>query len=118
MTDLPNATPAINPASPSGDSVREAVRDSDLSWVAAVLRSARNDVLLRWLEAATAQPFHHAQPERAVADHIPTLYDALVELLERGAYRGTDPGRPLDDPAVLRAAQAHARARGDQGLEP
>lgn len=118
MTKSPDAVPAVNPVFPSDDTVREAVRDSDLSWVAEVLRSARDGVLLRWLEAASAQPFHHAQPERAVADHIPALYDALVDLLDRGAYRGTDPGRPLDDPRVLQAAQAHARARGDQGLGP
>ena len=56
-------------------------------------------------------------PGGAVADHIPRLFDALVDLLRT---RGADPpaAPPLDDPAVLVAADEHARARFAQGLGP
>lgn len=91
---------------------------SDLSWVAVALAEARDEVLSRWLELARAQPFHRESPGRAVADHIPRLFDALVALLRRGARPGVDPGEPLDDPEVLAAARAHAYARAEQGLQP
>ena len=76
-------------------------------------------VLTRWLAVASRQPFHREHPERAVADHIPTLLDALIALLGREA-RGVDDGvtAPMDDPAVTRAAEAHAETRFEQGLGP
>lgn len=90
---------------------------ADLGEVARVLATQRTAILARWLAAATQQPFHRGRPERAVADHIPPLFDALVALLQRSAPRWVDPGAPLDDPAVLKAAQDHAQARFQAGLQ-
>lgn len=96
----------------------EYARASDLSWVATALVERREGILERWLNATAALPFHHGQRERAVADHIPELFDALVDLLERAAPRWIEPGAPLDDAAVREAAEAHAKMRVVQGLEP
>ena len=52
----------------------------------------------------------------AAADHIPRLFDALAALLHRVAPRGVQAGEPLEDAAVLEAAQAHAGDRFRQGL--
>lgn len=96
----------------------EYARASDLSWVATALVERREVILERWLTATTALPFHHGQRERAIADHIPDLFDALVDLLERAAPRWIEPGAPLDDAAVRAAAETHAKMRVAQGLEP
>ena len=93
-------------------------RASDLSWVATALSERRDAILDSWLTATAALPFHYGQRERAVADHIPELFDALVDLLERAAPRWIKPGAPLDDDAVRAAAEAHATMRVLQGLEP
>lgn len=83
------------------------------------LTARRDDVLRRWLEAAARQPFHEERPDAAVADHIPELFDALVQLLGRDARTGDDAVTPpMDDPAVARAAEAHSEARFEQGLGP
>jgi signal transduction histidine kinase len=83
------------------------------------LHARRDDVLRRWLEAAARQPFHEDRPDAAVADHIPELFDALVQLLGRDARAGDDAVTPpMDDPAVARAAEAHSEARFAQGLGP
>jgi signal transduction histidine kinase len=92
--------------------------DSNLAWVVTALAEHREEILTRWLDAATLQPFHHAHRERAVADHIPTLFDALVALLSRSAPSARDPAAPLNDPAILAAAQGHALMRVEQGLAP
>jgi signal transduction histidine kinase len=92
---------------------------ADPGLVAVVLAAHRDEILRRWLEAAARQPFHQERPEAAVADHIPSLFDALLGLLGRGARSaedGTTP--PMDDPAVAREAEAHAEARFEQGLGP
>src|SRR5579859_8027752 len=91
-------------------------RGAELGPAAAALRAARHDILHRWLEAARQQPFHHSQPDRAVADHIPRLFDALVDFLERSAPASRDPQAPLGDPRISDNARAHARARFVQGL--
>lgn len=91
---------------------------SDLSWVAGALTARREAIIDSWLAVTAAQPFHHGQRERAVADHIPELFDALVALLERAAPRWIEPGAPLDDAAVREAAELHAKMRVAQGLEP
>lgn len=90
---------------------------AELGWVADVLARQRDAVLAGWLEAAEAQPFHAGRRERAVADHIPSLFDALVAVLRRTAPRWAAAQAPLDDPEVLRAARDHARARFEQGLQ-
>jgi signal transduction histidine kinase len=93
-------------------------QDSNLAWVVTALAEHREAILARWLDAAALQPFHHARRERAVADHIPTLFDALVALLARSAPNARDPAAPLNDPAILAAAQGHALMRVEQGLAP
>jgi signal transduction histidine kinase len=93
-------------------------QDSNLAWVVTALAEHREAILARWLDAAALQPFHHARRERAVADHIPTLFDALVALLARSAPSARDPAAPLNDPAILAAAQGHALMRVEQGLAP
>ena len=99
-----------------GTRVGAFVKGAELGPVARVLAASRDLILRRWLEAARLQPFHAAQPDGAVADHIPDLFDALVAFLEETAPRGVDPGAPLDDDAVRTAARAHARERFRQGL--
>jgi len=92
---------------------------ADLQGVADALITQRDEILARWVAVASRQPFHREHPERAVTDHIPALFDALVALLGREA-RGGDDGvtAPMDDPTVTRAAEAHAEARFEQGLGP
>ena len=96
--------------------VERLTRDSDLSWVVVTLTDYRDKVLNRWLEAAADQPFHRERRERAVADHIPRLFDALLDLMRRHTPRWIDPRAPLDDPGVVAAAEDHARMRAEQGL--
>jgi signal transduction histidine kinase len=91
-------------------------RDADLSWVVDLLGERRSEILERWVDAAADQPFHRSRSEHAVADHIPRLYDALRDLLRRFEDPSRDPGAPLEDPAVLAAAQSHARVRFEQGF--
>lgn len=98
--------------------VERYTRASDLRWVTGALAARRDEILSRWLDAVTAQPFHEGRRERAAADEIPRLLDALIALLARASPRWIDPMAPLDDPAVLAAAQGHARARAAQGLQP
>lgn len=93
-------------------------RDTDLGWVAAALAARRDQILDNWLTAAAKRPPHLGRREAAVADDIPRLFDALVDLLEREAPRWVDPTAPLDDPAVLAAAEDHAQVRSGQGLRP
>ncbi|MCA1666250.1 MAG: sensor histidine kinase [Thermomicrobia bacterium] len=91
-------------------------QDSNLGWVVAALTEHREAILARWLDAAAAQPFHDSHRERAIADHIPPLFDALLSLLARSAPSARNAAAPLDDPAILAAAQGHALMRVEQGL--
>jgi signal transduction histidine kinase len=99
-----------------GTRVESFVRGAQLGPVAAILAAQRDDVLRRWLEAARAQDFHRDHPDGAVADHIPHLFDGLLDFLHRAATRAADPQPPLDDQAVRAAAREHARQRFEQGL--
>lgn len=98
--------------------------DADLGHVADALTAGRPQILARWLEAAARQPFHRERPDGAVADHIPTLFDAVVALLRRGdagkPLEGdeADAPAPLDDPTIIATATAHAQMRFEQGLGP
>src|SRR2546423_488120 len=76
------------------------VKDAELGPFATVLNAHRHEILQRWLEAARLQRYHADRPSRAVAGHIPRLFDALAAFLERSAPRSTDPAAPLDDEAV------------------
>jgi signal transduction histidine kinase len=93
-------------------------RGADFALVGRLLAEQRDPILSRWLDAASAQPFHQTHQEGAVADDIPRLFDALVALLQqRSASQETSRAlAPLGDSAVSAAAQAHARTRSDQGL--
>jgi hypothetical protein len=92
-------------------------RGSDLTAVAVVLSTRRDEILARWLEVTGLQPFHAGRGRKAVADNIPALFDALVSLLQRSAPRWVDAPPPLDDPAVVQAAQAHAEKRFEQAFK-
>lgn len=94
------------------------IGESTVEWLVTLLRAQRDDILSNWLAAVRREPFHRNRPERAVSDDIPRLYDALVGLVERDDSGRMDDDVPFDDPAILSAAQAHARARAEQGLQP
>ena len=110
--------PSNDAAADVGIRVETLARDTDLSWVVSALAAHRSEILGKWLEAAAKQPFHLGRRDSAVSDHIPQLFDALISLLHRDAPRWVDSTAPLDDPAVLAAAESHARARSDEELLP
>lgn len=107
-------------AAPDTGSRIAAIADrADLQAVADALVRHRDEILQRWLAAASRQPFHAEHPDAAVADHIPSLFDALVALLGRDARDAEDGVTPpMDDPTVAREAEAHAEVRFEQGLGP
>ena len=107
-----------SPAVEVDQRVTEVADGADLGAVARALARGRDPILRRWLEITTRQPFHQDRPDSAVADHIPDLFDAIVALLERGSARRDDVDAPLDDPAIIEAATAHAQVRFQQGLNP
>ncbi|HEX7102759.1 MAG TPA: HAMP domain-containing sensor histidine kinase [Nitrolancea sp.] len=92
--------------------------DSDFGWAIAALVRGRDENLATWLNATRDQPFHAARPERAISDDIPRLYDAIVAFLARTSRSWREPGSPMDDEAILSAANAHANVRAEQGLQP
>lgn len=91
-------------------------RGADLALVAEALVERREEILSRWRDVSSTQPFHRGRRALAVADHIPELFDAIVDLLQRSAPRAVASESPLEDPAVLRTAREHARVRFEQGL--
>jgi signal transduction histidine kinase len=115
----PVADPAPEQVSPDTDRrIADVVAPADMSEVADALAAGRDRILAAWLDAASRQPFHESRPEGAVADHIPPLFDAIVDLLRRSTDASGAPPAPLDDEDVAREARAHARARFEQGLGP
>lgn len=116
MTDELLAVPLVAPESDVSTRVEAITQDADLSWVVDLLSERRDEILARWIDAASDQPFHHARAERAVADHIPELFDALIRLLSRYSDASRSAGAPLEDPDVLAAANSHARVRFEQGF--
>jgi signal transduction histidine kinase len=110
---------AADQPSPDVDGrLRDVASAADLAPVAEALRVQREAILRAWLAAARRQPFHREHPDRAVADHIPALFDAVVDLLGRTAAPGDDAGPPMHDPAIDGTARAHARVRFEQQLGP
>ena len=89
---------------------------ADFSAIARALAEARGPIIQRWLEVTARQPFHGDRPERAVADHIPALFDAMVLLLARSMRADQEVDAPLDDTAIVQAATTHAQVRFEQGL--
>lgn len=121
------AKPDVDPPMPSDedraspdidDRVSAIVRTSDLGPVADALAAQRFQILERWLNVASRQPFHRERPDLAVTDQIPKLLDAVVDVLRRPGARDEDPTAPFDDEAVAAAATAHAQARFEEGLGP
>lgn len=108
--------PPVPPESDVATRVEAITQDADLSWVVDLLTERRAEILTRWLEAASDQPFHRERAEAAVADHIPDLFGALVRLLTRYSDPTGNAGVPLEDPDVLAAANSHARVRFEQGF--
>ncbi len=95
------------------------VRSADLGPVADAMVAERTRILDRWLSVASRQPFHAERPDHSVSDHIPELFDAMVDVLRRRRDVPEDgSAAPLDDEAVSAAAIAHAQVRFDQGLGP
>ncbi|MDF2733726.1 MAG: histidine kinase [Chloroflexota bacterium] len=93
------------------------VDDADLGPIAEALARRRGEILAAWLKAALEQPFHADNPTASVADHIPVLLDNIIAVLRSSEYRN-DLQPPMDDPAVIDAAKAHAQMRFEQGLGP
>jgi signal transduction histidine kinase len=112
------ATPSDDTSGDVDQRVRTIATDADLADVAAALAMARESVLARWLEVTARQPFHAGRHDSGVADHIPPLFDAVVALLRQSSRPGDDMDAPLDDPAIVAAATAHAEVRFEQGLGP
>ena len=106
------------PAPDIGSRVKEVAASADLAPVALALRTEREPILEAWLAAASRQPFHRDHPDRAVADHIPALFDAVVDLLARSAAPGDEVDAPMDDDAIETSARAHAQVRFEQRLGP
>ena len=105
-------------AAPDIDERIEGVVDSaDMGPIAEALARRRGEILAAWLKAALEQPFHADNPHAAVADHIPSLLENIIGVLRRSDYRD-DVQPPMDDPAVIDAAKAHAQMRFEQGLGP
>src|SRR6185369_5547017 len=101
--------PKETPTPDVGSRVEVVSRGADPQDVALALRDDRDAILDRWLQTVRRQPFHEARPDRAIADHIPSLLDAVTGLLERSAASGDDMLAPLDDAGVAGMARAHAK---------
>src|ERR1700737_1809629 len=97
------------PAADVGTRATTFARGTDLVWVADLLAERREDLLERWLEVTMTQPFHAGRRERAVADDIPRLFDALVKLLRSGGPPWTDPSPPLEDESITLAARGQSK---------
>src|SRR6185436_19306359 len=79
-------------------------KGADLAWVAQALVERRAEILARWRDVTARQSFHIGRRSLAIADHIPDLFDAIVDLLLRTAPRAALSESPLQDPTVLHAA--------------
>src|SRR6185312_16423825 len=98
------------------DTVRLArfVDRADLRRVVDGLRAERGAVLDGWLDAVAAQPFHLGRRERAIADHIPRVYDRLLSLLAGQEDLDELGDTPAKDPEYLSNARDHAQTRAAQ----
>jgi signal transduction histidine kinase len=94
------------------------VRAADMGPMADALVAQRTRILDRWVSVTGRQPFHAERPDHSIPDHIPELFDAVVNVLRRQHDTPDDSSAPLDDDAVSAAAIAHSQVRFDQGLGP
>lgn len=104
-------------ASDIDERIEDVVDSADLGPIAEALARRRGEILAAWLKAALAQPFHADNPKAAVADHIPVLLENIIGVLRQSTYHD-DVQPPMDDPAVIDSAKAHAQVRFEQGLGP
>lgn len=93
-----------------------AVDHADLRRVVETLRTSRDAILEGWLTAVAAEPFHLGRRERAITDHIPRVFDRLLELLAAQQDRDQAGETPAADPEYLHNAREHAQLRAAQGL--
>ncbi len=107
----------MTPQPTSIERIEGVVDSADMGPIAEALARRRGEILAAWLKAALEQPFHADNPTAAVADHIPVLLDNIIGVLRQVDYRD-DVQPPMDDPAVIDAAKAHAQMRFEQGLGP
>lgn len=108
---------ADDAASDIDERIEGVVDSADMGPIAEALASRRGEILAAWLRAALEQPFHAGNEKAAVADHIPVLLENIIGVLRQATYRD-DVQPPMDDPAVIDAAKAHAQMRFEQGLGP
>lgn len=92
------------------------VAHSDLHRVVDALRASRDAILEGWLSAVATQPFHLGRRERAITDHIPRVFDRLLDLLAAQQDLDQLGETPAADPEYLRNASQHAQLRAAQGL--
>ncbi|HLH26309.1 MAG TPA: sensor histidine kinase [Chloroflexota bacterium] len=105
------------PETEATERAQDYARHANLTLALAALSARRDEILERWLEVVARQPFHCGRRERAVADDIPALFDAVLATLARGAPVWLEPEAPQENPAVAAAARGHATARSRQGLQ-
>jgi signal transduction histidine kinase len=118
-TDAAGDAHAPEPADAQADQqIVEYTQGTQFAWVATALLGQREEILTRWLAAVAGQPFHAGHPDRAVADHIPALFDALIGLLNATPATWIAAQAPLENIGILAAAQSHSRERAAQGLKP
>src|SRR3954451_17825119 len=102
LPGAPGDTPAPDLAATLADEQIVAyTQGTEFGWVASALQEQREIILTRWLDAVTRQPFHAGRADRAVADHIPALFDALVGLLNSTPSAWMDAQAPLENVGVL-----------------
>jgi signal transduction histidine kinase len=100
----------------SGGPIAAYAGRADLGPVVESLTRCKDDILERWLERVSREPFHLGRRERAVADHIPALFEAIVASLAQDAPERRDIHSPMESEAVQTAAREHGQARRTQGL--
>jgi signal transduction histidine kinase len=105
------------PETEARERAQDYARHANLAPAVEALQARRDEILERWLEVVARQPFHRGRREHAVADHIPVLFDGVVATLARCAPVWLEPQSPQENPAVAAAAQSHATARSQQGLQ-
>jgi signal transduction histidine kinase len=118
QTPAPTPSKRDSATTDAADSELSISANSDFGQAIDALVRGRDENLANWLHAAQSQPFHAAHPERVISDDIPRLYDAVINFLTRASRSWREPGSPLDDDAILAAANAHANSRAEQGLLP
>ncbi|HEV7663918.1 MAG TPA: sensor histidine kinase [Chloroflexota bacterium] len=88
----------------------------DLTPVVQVLTKSTSLILDRWLERVSNEPFHLGRRERAISNHIPALFKALVQSLADDAPDHVNVHSTMESEMVKKAAGQHAETRRTQGL--